>query len=33
MIVAEFGTQGIPRIHGGTSLTEEYQAAVLEEVW
>lgn len=33
MIVTEFGTPGIPGIHGGTSHTEEYQAAVLEEVW
>jgi beta-galactosidase/beta-glucuronidase len=33
VIVTEFGTPGIPGIHGDTSHTEEYQAAVLEEVW
>jgi beta-glucuronidase len=33
VIVTEFGTPGIPGVHGGTSHTEEYQAAVLEEVW
>ena len=33
VIVPEFGTPGIPGVHGDTSHTEEYQAAVLEEVW
>jgi len=33
VIVTEFGTPGIPGVHGDTSHTEEYQAAVLEEVW
>ena len=32
-IVAEFGTPGIPGIHGDVSYSEEYQAAVMEEVW
>ncbi len=33
VIVTEFGTPGIPGIHGDAPYTEEYQAAVLEEVW
>jgi len=33
VLVTEFGTPGIPGIHGDTSHTEEYQAALLEQVW
>ena len=32
MIVAEFGTPGVPGVHGDVSYTEEYQAALIEEV-
>ena len=32
MLVAEFGTPGVPGVHGDVSYTEEYQAALIEEV-
>jgi beta-galactosidase len=32
MIVAEFGTPGVPGVHGDVPYTEEYQAALIEEV-
>jgi beta-glucuronidase len=33
MIVTEFGTPGVPGVHGDVSYTEEYQAALIEQVW
>ncbi|MCC7499637.1 MAG: hypothetical protein IT160_18795 [Bryobacterales bacterium] len=32
MLVAEYGTPGIPGMHGDVTHTEEYQAALIEEV-
>jgi len=32
-IVPEFGTPGVPGVHGDVPFTEEYQAALIEEVW
>jgi len=32
-IVPEFGTPGAPGVHGDVSHTEEFQAALIEEVW
>ncbi len=32
LLVAEFGTPGVPGMHGDVTYTEEYQAALIEEV-
>ncbi|MCX6620386.1 MAG: beta galactosidase jelly roll domain-containing protein [Acidobacteria bacterium] len=32
MLVTEYGTPGIPGVHGDVTYTEEYQAALIEEV-
>jgi beta-glucuronidase len=33
LLVTEFGTPGVPGMHGDVTYTEEYQAALIEEVW
>ncbi|MHB9134407.1 MAG: glycoside hydrolase family 2 protein [Armatimonadota bacterium] len=33
LIIAEFGTHGIPGMHGDTRLSETYQAAYIRAVW